>query len=533
MVSLQDILARGYFPKELPNPFTTDTFAAVCTASGTTLPSGFCLDPRQRDGRLKMTKPARYSLARRGLLRRALAVPNPVSQYALAMEIESNWAGLLPAVGGTTISSTNPVFAPKGRAIQASKSQGHRSVDAVETRRNNRFVLKTDISRFYHSIYTHSLPWALHSKAVAKQMRDNSLLGNRLDLLVRSAQDGQTVGIPIGPDTSLVLAEILMQACDKALLQAIPGLQGHRYIDDYELGFRTRTEAEEAFHRLGSVLAGFELALNPAKTEVVDLPAPLGSTWTAQLSRHPLDSTKARAQQTELIDYFTLAFDLAAKQVGPSVLQYAVARVRGIEIDPKNWDLFYTLLLDCAVPEPACLPYILEILIRRVNDGEPCPNASLEQALNAIITEHARLDHTSEVAWSLWACLALGIQIDSASASALVECDNSFVALLALHANDIGLIPGGLVPALWSSYMTAEALYDENWLLAYEANVKGWLPSVHRGDHVSRDPRFGFLKKSGVTFYDLVEAAPPAAAPVPEPKVPSVTPTGVVEYTDK
>jgi hypothetical protein len=30
--------------------------------------------------------------------------------------------------------------------------------------------------------------------------------------------------------------------------------------------------------------------------------------------------------------------------------------------------------------------------------------------------------------------------------------------------------------------MSADALYDEHWLLAYEANVQGWLPSVSGTD---------------------------------------------------
>jgi hypothetical protein len=50
--------------------------------------------------------------------------------------------------------------------------------------------------------------------------------------------------------------------------------------------------------------------------------------------------------------------------------------------------------------------------------------------------------------------------------------------------------------------MSADALYDEHWLLAYEANVKGWLPSVSGTDHVAADPNFGFLKSRKVFFYD-------------------------------
>lgn len=37
-----------------------------------------------------------------------------------------------------------------------------------------RFVVKADISTFFPSIYTHSIPWALVGKAVAKQNRSKS-----------------------------------------------------------------------------------------------------------------------------------------------------------------------------------------------------------------------------------------------------------------------------------------------------------------------------------------------------------------------
>ena len=55
--------------------------------------------------------------------------------------------------------------------------------------------------------------------------------------------------------------------------------------------------------------------------------------------------------------------------------------------------------------------------------------------------------------------------------------------------------------------MSADALYDEHWLLAYEANVKGWLPSVSETDHVAADPNFGFLKSRKVFF--MIRVVPP------------------------
>ena len=42
-----------------------------------------------------------------------------------------------------------------------------------------RFVVKADISTFFPSIYTHSIPWALVGKAVAKQNRSKSKWFNK------------------------------------------------------------------------------------------------------------------------------------------------------------------------------------------------------------------------------------------------------------------------------------------------------------------------------------------------------------------
>ncbi len=70
--------------------------------------------------------------------------------------------------------------------------------------------------------------------------------------------------------------------------------------------------------------------------------------------------------------------------------------------------------------------------------------------------------------------------------------------------------------------MSADALYDEHWLLAYEANVKGWLPSVSGTDHVAADPNFGFLKSRKAFFYDQ-SATAAGTAPIPLPTLPTIT----------
>jgi hypothetical protein len=520
MMTLRSILERGYFPKELPDPFVTTSFAAATTPPNATLPSALNTSLPQGHGTLPTAKATRYSHARGGLLRRQLSMPNPIHYYLLARELDSNWSGLQPYIGGTALSATNPVMAATGRAIQGAQPQDARRQLAVQTRLNNRYILRTDITRFYHSIYTHSIPWALHTKSVAKSNRSMSLLGNRLDYLLRSEQDGQTVGIPIGPDASLVIAEVLMQACDKEILSGNPSIRGHRFIDDYELGFRHRTDAEATYHILERILTDYELALNPKKTEVFELPCTIEALWVDRLRSFTFKTTPA-AQMNDLLRFFDLAFELSGEFPDEAVLQYAVGRLRNLMVDPSNWDLFQKLLLDCATPEPASLPYVLELIIKRVITGAQPAVGLIGEVLNSLIVDHSTLAHSSEVAWSLWACLALGINVSAAAVRALSSCDDSVVALLALHCEAQGLLSAALNKTLWSRCMNTQGLYEEHWLLSYEANVKGWLPSQGSNDHVAADPTFGFLKAAGVSFYDMAMAAPSPGAPPPIPHPPT------------
>ena len=335
-------------------------------------------------------------------------------------------------------------------------------------------------------------------------------------------QDRQTVGIPIGPDTSLVIAEIIMQRCDAALLAKIPGVRGHRFIDDYELSFATRTDAENAFHALETCLADFELALNPKKTFVRELPLVLEGPWVVDLRRFTFRSS-ALGQAADLSDYFSKAYELYSEHPDEPVLQFAVGRLRGLTILPSNWQLFQRLLLLCAAPEPATLPYVLQQIILRRNIGMAAPIPELTEVINALIKHHAPLRHSSEVANSLWSALALDLKIDSDSVDAVSQCDDAVVALLALDCEAQGRTLKPLDKTLWSTHMAPTSLYDEFWLLAYEANVKGWLPNPPSGDFVAADPNFGFLKQQGVYFYDLSKSAPAPTVPIPMPTVPTVT----------
>ncbi len=99
-MTIQSILERGYFPKELPTPFTTKSFAALLCGN-IPLKGDFL----SSDSKI-VSKPVRYSHARGGmLLRRQLSITNPVNYYLLVKEIFGSWEDLKPNLIGNDLSS--------------------------------------------------------------------------------------------------------------------------------------------------------------------------------------------------------------------------------------------------------------------------------------------------------------------------------------------------------------------------------------------------------------------------------------------
>jgi len=208
MPTLDSICAHGFLPKELPPQFSSVSLGNFLTASGGTLPALL-------QNSTKVADTGVHSLARFGVHRRQLGIPNPIAFSKLASCMVTNWPTLVAAFSLSRFSETKPADRPApDRPFDRSDSFASRPFVRARVRSTARYLVTADVSRFYHSLYTHSIPWALHTKTVAKTNRTQALLGNQIDKLVREGQDRQTVGIPVGPDTSLILAEIVLAQVD-------------------------------------------------------------------------------------------------------------------------------------------------------------------------------------------------------------------------------------------------------------------------------------------------------------------------------
>lgn len=494
------LLGRGLLPRELPPAFSSSALCDAYTKKEISLPSA---DDRKK---FSWTELCRYNLARCGSLRRPLSIPNPFWFTCLTDAVQRNWDALCGIHKQSELSLSIPV---EGRTDdRAVRTQSHFTEitrRSASIRENARYIVQADISQFYSSIYTHTIPWAILGKDEAKKRfaRGQSLVGDEIDRLIRSAQEGQTMGIPIGPDTSLIVAETLLCRVDLELQSSHLRLRGFRFLDDYEFGCTTLGEADRLLSHLQATLERYELRLNPRKTRVIDLPCAIEPEWRHFL-RLAMATPTIGTQRNELRRLFDTAFDAASRDPESNAISYLLGRIARTPLFEENWPWLRQLLLHCAHAEPGCMGTVVDILRRASLAALPVPKEPLSVLIQTQIDRHAPCGHSSEVAQAIWCAIAFSIKLTTPCVKALLAMNDPICNVLLCDAVHRGLVRDGkkIISELCRQ-LSPSPLRSRDWLFAYEADVHGWIPASQR-DFVSAssEPFFGALKRAGVRFYD-------------------------------
>lgn len=147
---------------------------------------------------------------------------------------------------------------------------------SIELSLDYQYMLETDLTDCYSSIYTHSIAWALHSKEIAKEKRtDKALIGNVIDSHIQDMRHGQTNGIPQGSVLMDFIAEMVLGFADIELSKEInsENIRDYhilRYRDDYRIFVNNPQDGEKITKFLTEIMIDLGLKLNQSKTKSSD-----------------------------------------------------------------------------------------------------------------------------------------------------------------------------------------------------------------------------------------------------------------------
>jgi hypothetical protein len=529
------LIEKGYFGKELPPCFTTveysKHFEAIITEVANKSPNEISRIFTQIDSdttigdkeeakkkakkafqnTLKASSCVEYSIPKIGYSRQLISIPNPLQQGRLVLKIHENITKFVEVYDKSRISTTKP--REETNTEQGKRAITHDSYSLFKEKGiinsfDKIYLLKADISKYYASIYTHVIPWAFEGKESYKHNRSlhdkdplkQQYFSDKIDTLLRECQSEHSKGIPIGPDTSLMIAEIIGCTIDNELTikltkQKIKYL-AYRYYDDYFLFFHSHSDAEKALAILQKILQEFELQANTEKTEIKKLPYSYESEWSIKLKsfnfRHTFDE-----QKKDIWNYFALAFKYASENTKDSVLKLALNKFNYVRIEPQNWEIFEALLVKVGLTEPATLQQISKILITYkslITKKERIKGFIIE-----LINQHSEVGHDYEITWALWIAKMFNINLSKNEFEKVINSNSVTATLVVLDLlqSKSFTINISKVEEKIASY----SLTDKNWLLVYESILKGWITDAH--NIVENSFFFKMLKDKNVFFYDI------------------------------
>jgi hypothetical protein len=228
------------------------------------------------------------------------------------------------------------------------------------------YMLCTDITDCYGSVYTHTISWALRGKEEAKEHRLDSHIGNFIDKRIQSMSYGQTNGIPQGSELMNLIAEMILGYADMLLSEAIDkaGISNYhilRYRDDYRIFTSTPNDAEVIAKLLTEVLLGLNFRLNSSKTFITD------NIIEGSIKADKLYWNAAKKGEKTLQKSLLLIYTLAKKYPNSGSMSTALSdfykRLSRIKkCDSENIDVLVSIVVDIANKNPRTYPIASAIL---------------------------------------------------------------------------------------------------------------------------------------------------------------------------
>lgn len=445
-----------------------------------------------------------YKVTRYNNVPRPLSIPHPVAYAKLCHSLYDNWEKL------EYITETeNSLIIPKkhhndSRIIIMEYESPKEKIEHIKLSFSKKFYVNTDISNFFPSIYSHSIPWALVGIYRAKKDRNQNKWFNQIDKYQRLINRDETNGIPIGPASSNIICELILANIDKELKEE--DFTFIRFIDDYNAYLNTYEEAEKFIRILSEKLSRYKLLLNIKKTLIEQLPSPSSPEWMVDIATRMPE--KDNINSTNIIRFLDYALNKQAISPDGSVLKYAAKSIIH-DVKGKAAETILQYLINLCIKYPILLP-LLDILF---DSGFIYADQIL-----GILDEHAINKRSDAMTWSLYYLNKFSQSIPKEIAEKVIESEDC-ISILFLYLSK--QYDNEIVAFCDKQIINKSDLFllDQYWLLLYQLFFDEKIPNPYQDktaykNHLKRRNDtlenamgreiqvFDTLKSNGVSFIE-------------------------------
>lgn len=502
---LSCLIATAYLPEEMPPVLKTQAFSDFCKANY------LKLEPELQRLRKLNTTFETYTVPRTVEGRRNLAIVNPLAQLGLSLALTLN----KKAVGDIIFDNKGSLYSVESDRENRKAFSGLQFDQREELERKvlavSDYVLKADISRFFYTIYTHSITWAILGKEKTKDLlaNDRQALGRHwsttIDMCLQACQSRETFGVPVGPDTSRIVAELILAEVEKdsGYAQLVDARPATRLLDDFLIGFENESHAVQALGALRNALWKFNLQLNEEKTRVARSKSIHRERWKLEFEKAYISDNNPERQGRDIDHLVELTLHLCEEAKTDAPASWASRRISEQDIYQENIPMVLDSLFRLSRDFPSCLHHVAAFLInRRSICIHPEFRKSIIQWLRQTLNRQVSLGHDSEVAWCLLVGGFMNYKFRKVDLPRFGSPPNAVIFAIMGLMREKNLLPFSLDKWNWRTAFKNAGIFSENWLPMYEAVRRGWTKDKGIIAAVRAEPIFASMLKQNVTFLD-------------------------------
>ena len=485
------LLRYNYLPMGRSHPDDIP-FKVISTEDFTPDVVNEMLDKYEGAGRHKGYDQIEYRTTRFNNVTRLMHIPHPLPYARLCKCISDNW-DKLSHICENCNSRLKPAQHDNGRLIMGEyehleqilvmeneKFSGLRL--RVEISTGKFYRVEADISSFFPSIYTHSIPWALVGQQKAKSNWDRNEWYNKLDIFQRNLKRKETQGIPIGSATSNIISELILYKVDEVLRNN--EYEFTRYVDDYECYCGTREQAENFILVLEQELRKYLLNLNPQKVQIEELPLGFQDQWVIVL-RNGLPS-ELKPSPRDIMNFLDSAIDLQKRYPEGSVLKYATRTLANSKkFDQNSASFFLEYLAAIAVHTPSVLPILCQVA-KKYKVGS-------DLQIDSVLKQAIKFQRSDAICWCLYFMGICNLAVSDELAKAIIETQDcmSMGMLIALKQHQEKVVD------FLDDKINACSEYDcdQYWILIHEL-----APDCRKFNRYRGESGLKFIREKNVHF---------------------------------
>ncbi|WP_158258387.1 RNA-directed DNA polymerase [Rhodopila globiformis] len=315
------------------------------------------------------------------------------------------------------------------------------------------------------------------------------------------------MGLPVGPDTSRVVAEIVAVAVDVDFATKHKGKEVSliRHVDDVWIGASSMDEAEAYLYSYRECLRDYGLDINELKTSITESSEALDPTWPLSL-KMMIKNDFGGLNTEDKTKVLSEIFRMSSREKDDGIIKYAIRRFDREKMWRRHWNVLEDFLVRCVNSFPHSIDYVSRVVAYVNRTSTKVQLDKWQKVILISLNRNSSIGNDSEVCWLLWLMKELGLNLPVQIIDIIIARCGVFAIVTACYLNPNAIRRSPQRRQKLLTQIGDSPFSGAFWLLAYEAVVGRWIPDAD----LPRATMSEFLSKMAaakVSFFD------PAAVP--------------------